>query len=85
MWEERGAGDAVKEGFGTLVVASLAYVLMGQENLEHLMFVFPELLLVLLALMLLAGRYTGYRLSELFRFKAIYAGVGGGKPGGSDS
>ena len=82
VWEERGAGDAVKEGFGTLVVASLAYVLMGQENLEHLMFVFPELLLVLLAVMLLAGRYTGYRLSELFRFKAIYSGIPSDKSGG---
>jgi hypothetical protein len=32
-------------------------------------FYFPELLLVLLALIILIGRYTGYRLSELFRFR----------------
>ncbi|HBE22328.1 MAG TPA: hypothetical protein DDW21_02490, partial [Verrucomicrobiales bacterium] len=30
---------------------------------------FPELLLVLLAAILLIGRYTGYRISELHRFR----------------
>ena len=39
--------------------------------LEHLIFTFPELLLVVLALVVLAGRYTGYRLLELSRFKAM--------------
>lgn len=29
----------------------------------------PELLLILLAAILLIGRYTGYRLSELIRFR----------------
>ena len=31
----------------------------------------PEMLLVVLALVVLAGRYTGYRLTELHRFKAL--------------
>jgi hypothetical protein len=39
--------------------------------LEHLMFTFPELLLVLLAVVMLIGRYTGYRLTELRRFKEL--------------
>jgi len=34
-------------------------------------FTFPELLLVVLAVVVLAGRYTGYRLLELRRFKAL--------------
>jgi hypothetical protein len=38
---------------------------------QHLAFVFPELLLVVLAAMLLLGRYTGYRLSELVRFRSF--------------
>jgi len=46
-------------------------VFMGLGWLEHLIFTFPELLLVVLALVLLAGRYTGYRLLELSRFKAL--------------
>lgn len=71
VWEERGAADAIRAGFGSLVVAVAAYVFMGMPWLEHLIFTFPELLLVILALVILAGRYTGYRLSELRRFKAL--------------
>lgn len=71
VWEERGPGEAIQQGVGSLLVAALAYLLMTNPYLEHLMFVFPELLLVLLAGTLVAGRYTGYRLSELRRFKSL--------------
>lgn len=70
-WEERGAGYAIKQALGSLVIAALAYMVMGQDRLQHLIFVFPELLLVLLAVTLILGRYSGYRLSELFRFRAL--------------
>jgi len=71
VWEERGASEALQEGIGSLVVAAVAYVIMGIAWLEHIIFVFPELLLLVIALSLLAGRYTGYRLLELRRFKAL--------------
>jgi hypothetical protein len=61
----------MREGIGSLLVAVAAYICMGLEWLEHLIFTFPELLLVVLALVLLAGRYTGYRLLELRRFRAL--------------
>jgi len=44
---------------------------MTNHLLEHLMFVFPELLFMLLAFTLLLGRYTGYRLTELWRFRSV--------------
>jgi hypothetical protein len=72
-WEERGGAFALKEGIGTLIVAVLAYLVMSIAWLEHVIFVFPELLLVLFALTLLIGRYSGYRISELFRFRALVA------------
>jgi len=71
VWEERGAADAMRAGLGSLVVAIAAYIFMGMQWLEHLIFTFPELLLVVLSLVVLAGRYTGYRLTELHRFKAL--------------
>jgi hypothetical protein len=71
VWEERGASEAIQEGIGSLLVAALAYLVMGMGWLEHLVFVFPELLLVVIAATLLMGRYTGYRLLELRRFRAI--------------
>ncbi len=71
VWEERGAGDAIRAGLGSLLVAAIAYVAMGIGWLEHIVFAFPELLLFVLALVLLVGRYTGYRLTELRRFRPV--------------
>lgn len=73
LWEERGAGDAMRAGMGSMLVAIMAYMVMGMKWLEHLIFTFPELLLIILAVVLLLGRYTGYRVSELKRFKALIA------------
>ena len=71
VWEERGPLEAFKQGFGSLVAAALAYLVMHNRAVQHLFFVFPELLLVLLAATLLLGRYSGYRLLELLRFKIL--------------
>ncbi len=71
VWEERGPLEACKQGFGSLVAAALAYLVMHNREVQHLFFVFPELLLVLLACSLLLGRYSGYRLLELLRFKIL--------------
>ena len=70
-WDERGPVFAMQQGFGSLATACLAYSVMSWEPLKHLFFVFPELLLVLFALTLLVGRYSGYRLMELRRFKSL--------------
>lgn len=71
VWEELGSSEAFKQGLGSLVIAAMAYLLMTNETLGHLLFVFPELLLLILAITLLFGRYTGYRLTELWRFRAL--------------
>ncbi len=71
VWEERGASEAIQQGFGSLLVAAAAYSVMSLSYLEHLLFVFPELLLILLAGTILLGRYNGYRLTELARFKVF--------------
>ncbi|MCB1845384.1 MAG: hypothetical protein KDI09_20620, partial [Halioglobus sp.] len=71
LWEERGPGDAIRSAMGSLFVATLAYLGMGFDWLEHAIFTFPELLLIMLAAMILLGRYTGYRLTELKRFKVL--------------
>ena len=70
-WEEEGAKEVFIQGGGSLLVAIFAFLLMDTEIIEHLAFNFPELHLVLLAIMLLLGRYTGYRLLELKRFAAF--------------
>ena len=69
IWEENGPSEAIKQGVGSLFVASLGFLVMSNDQLNHMIFVFPELLLVVLAMTLLLGRYTGYRLTELWRFR----------------
>ncbi len=71
VWEEKGPATAFKQAGGSLLAAILAYFVMNLYTVQHIVFTFPELLLVLLAVTLLAGRYTGYRVTELLRFKAL--------------
>lgn len=71
VWEERGPREALQQGLGSMVVAALAYAVMNIPALEHLVLIFPELLLLVLAATLLLGRYSGYRLLELRRFRAL--------------
>ena len=70
-WEERGGGHAMKVAVGTLIAASLAFMLMSVPELGYFIFTFPAILMVLVGFMLAMGRYRGYRLTELFRFKAF--------------
>jgi len=74
VWEELGAAEAMAQGVGSLIVAAFSFICMSNPYLEHLIFVFPELLLLILAFTLLLGRYTGYRLTELWRFRAALRG-----------
>jgi len=69
LWEEDGAKEVLIQGFGSLFVATLAYLAMDNSLVGHLSFNFPELNLIVLALIMLMGRYTGYRLLELYRFR----------------
>src|SRR5690606_35054857 len=50
VWEERGSMETLRETLGSLVVAVSGYYVMNHPLLMHLMFHFPELLLVVLAL-----------------------------------
>lgn len=70
-WEERGGAASFKVAVGTLVAATLAHMLMTIPELAYFVFTFPAILLVLVGFMLAMGRYRGYRLTELMRFKAL--------------
>jgi hypothetical protein len=71
IWEEEGKRSALIQVAGSVVVAVLAYLFMRVSQVQYWAFYFPELLLVLLGGILLIGRYTGYRFSELIRFKSF--------------
>jgi len=71
LWEEEGGKDVLIQGSGSLFTASVIYVLMKNNFIGNLTYSFPELLLVLLAIILMIGTYSGYRLSELRRFEPM--------------
>ncbi|MFT7129632.1 MAG: hypothetical protein ACI89U_001749 [Gammaproteobacteria bacterium] len=71
LWEEEGGHEVLVQGGGSLIVAVLAYLVLANHYVEHLTFNFPELLITLLGVILLMGKYTGYRLSELYRFREM--------------
>jgi len=71
IWDESGPGEAIKLAVLSLIIAAVCYLLMSAPPVQHIFFAFPELVLVLMGLTLLIGRYTGYRLVELFRFRVM--------------
>ena len=73
VWEERGAATSIREGLGSLLMASLAYAMMSIDVLGYWVTVFPEINLIVLGLIVALGRYTGFRLTELKRFRQLAA------------
>jgi len=71
LWEEEGPKEVMIQGGGSLLTASLAYLVMINPYVGHLTYNFPELLLVLLAIIILIGSYNGFRLLELGRFEPM--------------
>ncbi|QSX31611.1 UUP1 family membrane protein [Shewanella cyperi] len=71
LWEEEGPKEVLLQGGGSLAVATLAYLAMSAAWVQHWVFNFLGIHLVILALVMLMGQYTGYRLLELKRFKPL--------------
>ncbi|WP_305817932.1 inactive transglutaminase family protein [Photobacterium leiognathi] len=71
LWEEEGAKEVFVQGGGSLLTAILVYLAMTNSMIRHLTFNFIGVQFIILAAILMLGNYTGYRLSELRRFKPL--------------
>jgi hypothetical protein len=69
--EESGASVALRTAAGSAAVAAITYKIIQIDPLQLTFFVYPELLLAIMGLLLLLGNYCGYRLSEILRFKIL--------------
>jgi transglutaminase-like putative cysteine protease len=67
--EEDGGRFALQLLAGTMAVALCCYLALRWAAVGSLLFRFPELHLFTIAALILIGRYTGYRLTELWRFR----------------
>ena len=71
LWEEEGPQEVMIQTVGSLVVAVMAYALMQNDIVQHLMFNFMGLQFLIMALLLIMGNYKGYRLLEFRRFRPV--------------
>lgn len=71
LWDEDGAREVFIQGAGSLLTASIAYVLMNSQTVSDAIFLYPEVLLIVLAIIIAIGSYSGYRLSDLRRFEPM--------------
>jgi hypothetical protein len=70
--------DSTSSSFKTLActlgIATAIALLLNVPGLAYHLFCFPETLGIIIALQLLIGRYTGYRFTELLRFRDLLRG-----------
>jgi hypothetical protein len=69
MEAEDGAGSSFKSLLSTMLIAASISLFLSLHAVVRHMFRFPETLGLIMAVQMLIGRYTGYRLLELFRFR----------------
>jgi hypothetical protein len=68
---ERGTGEALRLTLSTLLVATCSYVGIENTGLKPLVLTFPEILIGVIAIELLLGRWRGLRLVEYVRFYGL--------------
>jgi hypothetical protein len=69
--EEDGLVHTVKLAAGTMFVAILCYLTLGSQRIGDVVLTYPELHLFTIASFIALGRYAGYRLTELWRFRDL--------------
>jgi hypothetical protein len=68
---EEGWKPALTKAAYSVLAVMAVYPLFNSIVVEHLMFSFPELTIVLMGVLVWIGGYMGYRLTDLARFRAI--------------
>ncbi len=69
--EEDGIAFALQLVVGTTIVAAFCYLLLKWDDIGRLMLIYPEAHFLTIAMFIIMGRYSGYRLVELWRFRDL--------------
>ncbi len=69
--EEDGLAYTIQLASGTLMVAVLVYAVLAWNEVGQFVLVYPESHLFTIAIFIFLGRYAGYRLTELWRFRDL--------------
>lgn len=69
--EEDGVRASLRTLFVTVFVAAIVALVIGRQSVSQFVTSFPECVGLIAAALMLLGRYTGYRLMELYRFREL--------------
>jgi hypothetical protein len=69
--EEDGLVFALQLAVGTVVVALLCYAVLRWEEIGEFVLTYPEAHFFTIAAFIALGRYAGYRMTELWRFRDL--------------
>jgi hypothetical protein len=69
--DEDGMVHTLKLAAGTLLVALLCYVVLGSQQVGNIVLTYPEAHFFTIAVFIVLGRYAGYRVTELWRFRDL--------------
>lgn len=69
--QESGPLTAIRVAISTGLVASITYLLMEPQVVQSIFVAYPEALLAVIVVNIYVGRYSGLRISELFRFRPL--------------
>ncbi|MCC7085893.1 MAG: hypothetical protein IT427_12900 [Pirellulales bacterium] len=69
--DEDGIAYTVKLAVGTLFVALLCYLVLMADRVGNFVLTYPEAHFFTIAVFIMLGRYAGYRLTELWRFRDL--------------
>ncbi|MGF1511264.1 MAG: UUP1 family membrane protein [Myxococcota bacterium] len=71
---EEGFRTAMNRSLLSILIAVATYPIFRSTFAEHLMFGFPELVLVVMGLLVWIGGYMGFRLTDFLRFRVLLKG-----------
>jgi hypothetical protein len=69
--DEDGLFHTLRLAAGTLAVALLCYLVLGSQEVGKFVLTYPEAHFFTIAVFIVLGRYTGYRVTELWRFRDL--------------
>ncbi|MCR9094808.1 MAG: UUP1 family membrane protein [bacterium] len=68
---EEGFQPAAVRAGSSVLLAIMLYPLFSSAIVEHVMFSFPEWILVVMGVLVWLGGYTGYRVTDVIRFRSL--------------
>jgi len=69
---KEGNQKALSTAFDTLILTSIAYLIITSHIFIQFLVTYPYILILLIPINFMIGKFTGLRLTEYFRFKSLF-------------